>query len=141
MWFVVVFLAFVIPMALFHDIELYRSYKKYTNNIINHDASFQEFIYKVDKCANEIWRLLREQTIHTSTKYRFNEAEHTITFYSELPDGSLDVTYLIYVSEYDGYSILKIVQTNRFLEKKKYAYLQNEFWSQLLEAVPIPYTQ
>ena len=141
MWFVVVFLVLVIPIILSHHMELYRSYKKYTNNIVNHDASFREFVYKVEKCANEIWRTIREHKIHTSTKYRFNEAEHTITFYSEIPDGYLDVTYLIYVSECDGYSILKIVQANHFLENNKYAYLQNEFWTQLLDAIPIPYAQ
>ena len=140
MWIaVVIFLALVIPMVIAHEKERYQSHKKYSNGIMNHDASFRQFVYKTDKSSDEIWDTLKRHNIHTSIKYRFNDSNQTIVFYSELPDGYLDMTYRIYVLEHDGYNILKVVQENHFLEKNKYALLQNEFWYQLLGATPTPY--
>lgn len=142
MWIaVVIFFVLVILIVIVHEKERYQSYKKHSNGVMNHDASFRQFLYKTDKSGDEIWETLKVHNIHTSIKYRFNDADQTIVFYSELPDGHLDITYRIYVFEYEGYSILKVVQENHFLEKNKYALLQNEFWCQLLGATPIPYTQ
>ena len=142
MWVVVIiFLALVIPIVIAHEKELYQSYKKYSNGIMNHDGSYRQFVYKTDKSSDEIWDALKLHNIHTSIKYRFNNANQTIVFYSELPDGYIDITYRIYVFEHEGYNILKVVQENHFLEKNKYALLQNEFWCQLLGATPVPYTQ
>jgi len=135
----IIFLALVIPMVIAHEKELYQSYKKHTNGVINHDAGFRQFLYKTDKRSDEIWDTLKRHNIHTTIKYRFDDANQTIVFYSELPDGYLDITYRIYVFEHGEYSILKVVQENRFLEKNKYAFLQNEFWYQVLGAAPIPY--
>ena len=140
MWIVVIiFLALVIPIVIAHENEHYQSYQTHSNGIMNHDASFRQFVYKTDKSSNEIWNTLKLHNIHTKIKYRFNETNHTIVFYSELPDGYLDITYRIYVFEHEGYSILKVVQENHFLEKNKFSLLQNEFWFQLLGATPIPY--
>ena len=142
MWIVVIiFLVLVIPMVIAHEKERYQSYKKHSNGIMNHDASFRQFVYKTDKSSDEIWDTLKLHHMHTTVKYRFNDANQTIVFYSELPDGYLDITYRIYVLEHEGCNILKVVQENHFLEKNKYALLQNEFWFQLLGATPIPYTQ
>ena len=140
MWIVVIiFLALVTPMVIAHEKERYQSYKKHSNGIMNHNANFREFVYKVNKSSDEIWRTLKLHNTHTSIKYRFHEDNQTIVFYSELPDGYLDITYSIYVFEHEGYSILKVVQENHLLEKNKYALLQNEFWYQLLGATPTPY--
>ena len=142
MWIVVlIFLVLVIAMVIAHEKERYQSYKKYSNGIMNHDASFRQFVYKTNKSSDEIWNTLKLHHMHTSIKYRFNNTNQTIAFYSELADGCLDMTYRIYVLEHEGYSILKVVQENHFLEKNKYALLQNEFWFQLLGATPIPYIQ
>ena len=142
MWIVVIiFLALVIPIVIAHGKERYESYKNYSTGVMNHDASFRQFVYKTDKSGNEIWDTLKLHNIHTSIKYRFNDANKTIVFYSELPDGYLDIAYRVYVFEHEGYTILKVVQENHFLEKNKYALLQNEFWCQLLGATPIPYIQ
>ena len=140
MWIVaIIFLALVIPMVIAHEKERYQSYKKHSNGVMNHDASLRQFVYKTDKSSDEIWDTLKLHKIHTTVKYRFNDANQTIVFYSELPDGYLDITYRIYVFEHEGYNILKVVQDNHFLEKNKYALLQNEFWYQLLGATPTPY--
>ena len=136
---VIIFLALVIPIVIFHEKERYQSYKKHSNGILNHDASLRRFVYKTDKSADEIWDALKRPNIHTPMKYRFNDADRTVVFCSELPDGYLDITYRLYVSEYEGYSILKVVQADHLLEKNKYALLQNEFWCKRLDATPIPY--
>ena len=142
MWIVVIFfLALVIPIIIMSEKEYHQSYKKYSNGVMNHDASFRQFIYRTDKSGDEIWDILKLHNIHTSIKYRFNDANQTIVFYSELPDGYVDITYRIYVFERVGYNILKVVQDNFFLEKNKYSLLMNEFWYQLLGATPMPYTQ
>ena len=142
MWIVVImFLAVVIPIVVSHHLEFYRSHKNYSNGIANHDTNFREFVYRVDKSSDEIWQSLKCSNTYTATKYRFNEPDNTIVFYSELPDGYLDITYGIYVFEHEGYCILKVVQRNHFWEKNKYTLLQNEFWNQLLGAMPIPYRQ
>ena len=50
MWIVVIiFLALVIPMVIAHEKERYQSYKKHSNGIMNHNANFREFVYKVNK--------------------------------------------------------------------------------------------
>lgn len=88
MWIaVIIFLALVIPIVIAHEEERHQSYKKHSNGIVNHDAGFREFVYKVNKSGDEIWETLKLSNTHTSTKYRFNEINHTIVFYSELPDG------------------------------------------------------
>ena len=138
---VILFLALVIPVIIFHEKERYQSYRKHSNGILNHDAGFHRFVYKTGKSADEIWATLKRPNIHTPMKYRFYDADRTIVFYSELPDGYLDITYRLYVSEYDGYSILEVVQADHLLEKNKYALLQNEFWCKRLGATPIPYSR
>ena len=138
---VIIFLALIIPVIIYHEKERYQSYRKHSNGILNHDAGFRRFVYKIDKSADEIWAALKRPNIHTPMKYRFHDADRTIVFYSELPDGYLDITYRLYVSEYDGYSILEVVQVDHLLEKNKYALLQNEFWCKRLGATPIPYSR
>ena len=138
---VILFLALVIPVIIFHEKERYQSYRKHSNGILNHDGGFHRFVYKTGKSADEIWATLKRPNIHTPMKYRFYDADRTIVFYSELPDGYLDITYRLYVSEYDGYSILEVVQADHLLEKNKYALLQNEFWCKRLGATPIPYSR
>lgn len=48
-------------------------------------------------------------------------------------------SYRIKVKEKAGYSVLWVVRFDRFYERTKYGWLQNAFWSQKLDAVPIPY--
>lgn len=142
MWIMVlIFLAIMIPIIIFHDAQRCGSHKNYSRGVMNHDAGFREFFYRVDKSGEEIWRALKCHNIHTPVKYRISEADSAITFYSELPDGYLDITYGISIFEHEGYSILKIGQQNHLLEKNKFALLQNEFWHKTVEAVPISYIQ
>ena len=140
MWIVVIlFLALVIPIVIAHEKERWQSYKKHSGGVVNHDAGLREFLYKTDKSGDEIWDILKLHTVHTPIKYRVDDASQRIVFYSELPDGYLDMTYRICVFEHEEYNILKVAQENHFLEKNKFALLQNEFWHQLLGATPIPY--
>lgn len=138
---VIIFLALTAFLVVAHEKERYQSYKKHSNGILNHDAGFRRFVYKTDKSADEIWNTLKRPNIHTPIKYSFHDDDRTIVFYSELPDGYLDITYRLYVSEYEGYSILEVVQADHLLEKNKYALLQNEFWCKRLDATPIPYSE
>lgn len=141
MWItVILFVALLILIVIAPEKERYQSYKKYDRGVMNHDAAFRQFVYRTDKSADEIQDILLSHNVHTSIKYRFHDWDQTIIFYSQLPDGHVDIAYRIYVAAYDGYSILKVVQVNHFLEKNRYALLQNEFWYQLLGAMPIPYT-
>lgn len=140
MWiFILVFFVLILPLILTHNYELYRRHKDNSNGIVNHSANMREFCYWVDKSEEEIRMSLSCHNVPTATKYRFNSAEGIITFFSELPDGYVDIFYGIHTSECEGGTLLEVVQLDHFWEKNKYALLQNEFWKQKLGAIPLPY--
>lgn len=139
MWYLAIFLVIIWGFVGLYFVDLYRNQKNYSNDIVNYDSARREFCYRVEKNRTEIWKTLEKHDRYTATKYRFNSETGIITFYSELPDGYLDVSYRIEITEKAGYSVLWVVQFDRFYERTKYGWLQNEFCSQKLDAVPIPY--
>lgn len=136
-----VFIVLVYLVLFSHFTEWYRTHKHYARGVINHDSGMTQFCYRVDKSESEIREALQRRDVYTATKYRFDAAQNIITFYSELPDGYLDISYLIQMAPRDGYTILVVTQLSSPLRKNKFAWLQNEFWHQKLEAAPIAYTK
>ena len=140
MWIVaVVFLAIIIPIVFFYAKQATQSHKNYSNGIVNHNASFSEFVYEIHKPAGDIWRILNSYNASLPLKYRFNEAGRTIVFYPELPDGSIEITYRISLTEHNGHNILKLTQETHLLEKNGFWSYQNEFWYKTIGATPYPY--
>lgn len=140
MWIVaVVFLAIIIPIIFFFAKQATQSHKNYSNGIVNHNASFSEFVYEIHKPACDIWRILNSYNASLPLKNRFNEAGRTIVFYPELPDGSIEITYRISLMEHNGHNILKLTQENHLLEKNGFWSYQNEFWYKAIGATPYPY--
>lgn len=139
MWIIIVGLVFSGLIVIWHHSEFYRSHKNNSGGIINCDGFMREFCYRVDKSKAEIWTLLISNNTYTATKYRFNGEQGIITFYSELPDGYLDISYVIKIAEYEGYSLMKVTQFDHMWTQNKYAWLQNEFWRQKLDAMPVAY--
>lgn len=136
-----IFILLIAVMILPQHTERTQRHRQASNGIINHNADMREFYYRAEKNRDEILQFLRSPTQNSSCKYRFEESTSSIVFSPQLPDGSLDITYNIFITERQGYSILKVVQQDHLWEKNPYALLQNEFWHQLLEAEPIPYVQ
>lgn len=141
MVFLFLFLVFFWGIVCLCFINLYREHKKYSNGIVNYDPTRRIFCYRVEKTRAEVWNSLQKNNRYTAVKYRFNCETGIITFYSELPDGYSDVSYQIEAVEKEGYSVLFVTQFDHFFERTKYGWLQNEFWSQKLDAVPIPYEE
>ncbi|MBQ9148310.1 MAG: hypothetical protein IJX69_01960 [Oscillospiraceae bacterium] len=138
---IVVFIVLISLVIFSHSGEMYRSHKRYAQGIVNHDPGMKQFCYRVDKSELEIREALRHRDVYTATKYRFDAARSVITFYSELPDGYLDTSYLVQTAQREGYTILVVTQLGSVLRKNKFLWLQNEFWHQKLEAAPITYTK
>ena len=142
MWIVIiVFLAIVLPVVFFHSKQATQSHKNFSNGIMNYNASLSEFVYEIDKTGDEIWCILNSHNPSSPLKYRFNEAGHTIVFYPELPDGSMDITYRISVIEHKGHNILKVTEETHLFSKNSFALYQNEFWYKTIGATPYPYIQ
>lgn len=142
MWIaIIVFLAIVVPVVFFHAKQANQSHKNFSNGIINYNAGLSEFVYEIDKTSDEIWRNLNSHDASSLLKYRFNEADRTIVFYPELPDGSADITYRISFIEHKGHNILKVTEETHLFSKNRFALYQNEFWYKALGAIPYPYMQ
>ena len=139
--FMIGFVVLIFLVLLSHFTEWYRNHKHYARGIINHDSDMRQFCYRVGKSEAEIREALQRRDVYTATKYRFDAARSVITFYSELPDGYLDTSYLVQTAQREEYTILVVTQLGSVLKKNKFIWLQNEFWHQKLEAAPIAYTK
>lgn len=142
MWIVIiVFLAILVPVVFFHAKQANQSHKNFSNGIMNYNAGLSEFVYETDKSIDEIWHILNSHDVSSPLKYRFNEANCTIVFYPELPDGSADITYRISFIEHKGHNILKVTEETHLFSKNRLALFQNEFWYKTIGAIPYPYMQ
>ena len=140
MWIVIlVLLAILIPVVFYHTKQATQSHENFSQGVMNHNAGLTEFVYAVDKTSEEIRRILNSHAVSSPLKYRFNEIDHTIVFYPELPDGSADIPYRISFDSHNGRNILKLTAQTHALSKNKYALYQNEFWYKTVGATPYPY--
>ena len=139
MWFLCILFLLFFGLVILQSADLYRENEAYSNGVVNHDSSRRMFCYRVNKSKAEIWEVLKRNDRYTDIKYRFDFERSVITFYSRLPDGFLDTSYRIDIKEMSAYSLLRVVQIDRFYERTKYCWLQNAFWSHMLDAVPVPY--
>lgn len=141
MWIVILLLAILIPVVCYHAKQANQSLRNFSKGIINYNVSLTEFVYAVDKTGEEIRRILNSHDGSSSLKYRFNEADLTIVFCPDLPDGSADIPYRISFASHNGRNLLKVTEETHVLSKNKYALYQNEFWHKTVGATPYPYTQ
>lgn len=109
--------------------------------IVNHNASFREFVYRVAVTAEEIWQLLGDSGGCLGVRYQTDPAAGKITFRTELPLGQPDITYGLTLSVRRGITVLKVIQLDWLWEKNRFAGLQNDFWTWKLEAEPVDYIQ
>ena len=135
-----IFILLISPLFLTH-IERIQRHKTASHGIINHSADMREFYYRVEKTESQILQILNSSIPYPGCRYRFEAPSRSIVFSPELPDTSLDISYGIFITEHQGYCLLRIVQQNYLWEKNPYTFLQNEFWNHLLAAEPIPYIQ
>ena len=128
-------------LAISQHIDLAKRHTNASNSIVNYNATMQDFYYSVRKTKAEILQCLQAPPRYAVCKYQYEPATCSIIFSPKLPDGSLEITYRIYITEHPGYSIVRVIQYNYLWEKNPYFRLQNEFWKQLLDAEPVSYVQ
>ena len=107
--------------------------------IMNHNASFREFVYRVELTPEEIRQELERQKFYSGARYRFDRLGAMITFSTELPMGQPDITYGLSITRHQGYSLLKVVQLDWLREKNRFAGIQNDFWGKMVGAEPVDY--
>jgi hypothetical protein len=107
--------------------------------IMNHNASFREFVYRVELSPEEIWAELDRPEFPAAVRYRVCRGSQTIVFSTELPVGQPDITYGLTFSGQEGCTLLKVTQLDWLWEKNCFAAIQNEFWEKKLGAVPVDY--
>ncbi len=138
---ILVILIVIGAIILGSEHDLVQRHKAASKGVVNHDAAMRTFCYRVESSEYEVRDRLRQNNIYTSTKYRYDDAQAVITFYSELPDGSVDTSYRIRFWERENFTYLQVTQVNHFWEKQRFAILMNEFWHQKLDAEPFPYIE
>ena len=127
-------LLFIIPLCLLLALSNTRPH-----TVINHNGSMREFHYRIEMTLDEIWKLMECPNASDILKYRLDRGHSTVTFFSDLPDGSLPITYQMHFEPSKNQTVLKIVQADHLLEKNRFAARQNAFWEMKLNAVPIPF--
>ena len=108
-------------------------------DVINHNASWREFVYRTDLTPSEIREQLRAEGRCFSLRYRFDDVRSRITFSTELPMGQPDISYALTFSQKNGITLLKVTQLDWLWEKNRFAPLQNQFWAKILDAEPVDY--
>lgn len=127
-------LLFIFPLCLLLVLSSTRPH-----TVINHNGSMREFHYRLDMNIEGIWKVMECPNASDALKYRFDKGHSTVTFFSDLPDGTLPITYQMYFESVDNQTVLKIVQVDHLLEKNRFAQYLNAFWERKLNAVPIPF--
>ena len=127
-------LLFLIPICLLLVLASTRPHP-----VINHNGSMREFHYQIEMSFNEIWKVMECPNAFDILKYRLDRGHSTITFFSDLPDGTLPITYQMHFEPGGNQTILKIVHVDHLLEKNRFAQHQNAFWEKKLNAIPIPF--
>ena len=120
--------------------EMLDRHRKNAKGICNHDPQYREFIYRTDLSV----RVVRDRLLHEfrvpHTKYRFDLEGNRITFYSDIPNGSQPVSFVVYLNERENDTTIRVVQADHLYANKLYPLMQNEYWEALAQAEPIPYS-
>ena len=132
-----------IAMILLIVLGLHRewidSYRKSSGGIRNHDQQFREFHYRTALPAVEVReRLIRDFRV-PFMKYRFDPETNRITFYSDMANGSIPMSFFVHLTAQETGTAIRVVRANRPYGDLLYPMMQNEFWQQLAEAEPVPY--
>ena len=140
-----IFILFGIAMILVIVLGLHREwidrYRKSSGGIRNHDPQFREFHYRTALPAGEVRdRLIREFRV-PFMKYRFEPEVNRITFYSDMANGSIPMSFFVHLTAHETGTALGVVRANRPYGDLLYPLMQNEFWQQLAEAEPVPYEE
>ena len=116
-------------------------YRKSSGGIRNHDPQFREFHYRTALPAGEVRdRLIREFRV-PFMKYRFEPEVNRITFYSDMANGSIPMSFFVHLTAHETGTAIRVVRANRPYGDLLYPLMQNEFWQQLAEAEPVPYEE
>ena len=75
------------------------------------------------------------------TKYRFDPETNRITFYSDMANGSIPMSFFVHLTAHETGTAIRVVRANRPYGDLLYPMMQNEFWQQLAEAEPVPYDE
>lgn len=139
MIFILLGIALILLIVLSLHRERLDRYRKSSGGIRNHDSQLREFHYRTGLPAGEVRdRLIREFRL-PFTKYRFDPESNRITFYSDMPNGSIPMSFFVYLTAQEDGTAIWVVRADHRYGNMLYPMMQNEFWQQLAEAGPVPY--
>ena len=141
MIFILLGMAMILLIVLGLHREWLDRYRKSSRGIRNHDPQFREFHYRTSLPIGEVRdRLLREFRV-PFTKYRFDPDMNRITFYSDMANGSIPMSFFVHLTARETGTAIRVVRADRPYGDLLYPMMQNEFWQQLAEAEPVPYEE
>lgn len=120
MIFILLGIALILLIVLSLHRERLDRYRKSSGGIRNHDPQFREFRVPF-------------------TKYRFDPESNRITFYSDMPNGSIPMSFFVYLTAQEDGASIRVVRADHPYGDLLYPMMQNEFWQNLAQAEPIPY--
>lgn len=139
MIFILLGIAMILLIVLGSHWEWLDRYRKSSGGIRNHDPQFREFHYRTALTAGEVQdRLTREFRV-PFMKYRFDPETSRITFYSDMANGSIPMSFFVHLTAQETGTAIRVVRADRPYGDLLYPMMQNEFWQQLAEAGPVPY--
>ena len=139
MIFILLGIALILLIVLGLHREWLDRYQKSSGGIRNHDPQFREFHYRTALTAEEVLdRLTREFRV-PFTKYRFDPETNRITFYSDMANGSIPMSFFVHLTAHETGTAIRVVRADHPNGTPLYPMMQNEFWKQLANAEPVPY--
>ncbi len=127
------FITILILCALCFGFEPMLKHKRYSNGVVNYNASMDKFVYRVESTEKEILELLKTHNVSDVLNYDVNDTFTVITFKKFNAKSS----YQIFFEPYNDYVILKIELISPF--QNILGYYINEFWVQKIQAIPLDY--
>ncbi len=135
--FVLFFLLILFFLILGHTIPVYKSHKKATGGIINHDPAMRKFVFKVNASSDDIIGLLKNcsEADELSCTFDFDRSIIKISEYGSHRE------YYYQIQECNGFSIFSLEQVASIGMKSTVPYKINPFMVSKLQAEIIPFSK
>lgn len=116
-------------------------YRRYTNNIVNHDPNWREFCYRTTLRRQAIFQRLSIRNGIEDPGYFFDPQSQVIHFYEPPRTDGSSYQYLLIITELPAETHLRVRMLSPMFRIKSVIPLQqNEFWCKKLDATPVEYS-
>ncbi len=136
--FVLLFIAFFVGVLAFILTPVFKD-KKISNNVMNKDSYWRNYLFKVKYAKQEIIGLLKVDNAFDVLGHVFDVKTMTISFHEY--GNPANISYTVHIKEFDGGSYIKLTKNTLFGSKSNVPFKINEFMIKNLGAELLPYEE